>query len=203
MVIQDEKLLFIAVDELLYCHDVVGKPSMVLEPTHNRRSFVDEKKNHFLSKSMDEYIQQYWSDARIENYVKEFWETYEVVKYHQEAVPTLIQCDKCLKWRCLPYTGNAALLTYAQLEAWPYPDNTHVMNNMYIQNLKRIPFNKIFSKIFQLFSKRKLETIPEGELKQKVQIIDTQNRTSSLTNKNISNEEISSTTADVFLNIIF
>ncbi len=64
---------------LRYCRGVVGVvdiPSIVLEPTHNKQSFADEKEYHFLLKNMGEYMRQYWSDAGIENYVKEFWETY-------------------------------------------------------------------------------------------------------------------------------
>jgi hypothetical protein len=56
----------------------------------------------------------------------------EVVKRRQAAVPMLIQCDKCLKWRRLPYAGNAAALTQAQLETWRCADNTDVMNNRYV-----------------------------------------------------------------------
>jgi hypothetical protein len=44
----------------------------------------------------------------------------------------LIQCDKCLKWRRLPYAGNVAPLTQTQLEAWRCSDNTDVMNNTYV-----------------------------------------------------------------------
>ncbi|CAF0859329.1 unnamed protein product [Rotaria sordida] len=199
----------------VYCRGVVGVvdiPSIVLEPTHNKQSFADEKEYHFLLKNMGEYMRQYWSDAGIENYVKEFWETYgyrddqldrppsndpEVVKRRQAAVPMLIQCDKCLKWRRLPYASNTPALTQAQLEAWRCSDNTDVMNNT-------------------CSTSEKLEIIPEGELKQKPQATNTQNRTSgkvtsppptssssssslttrsSGTNKRISNGEISSTTA--------
>ena len=56
----------------------------------------------------------------------------EVVKRRQAAVPLLIQCDKCLKWRRLPYAGNAAPLTQNQLETWRCADNTDVMNNKYV-----------------------------------------------------------------------
>jgi hypothetical protein len=62
-----------------YCRGVVGVvdvPSIVLEPTHNKQSFADDKEYHFLLKNMGDYMRQYWSDAGIENYVKEFWETY-------------------------------------------------------------------------------------------------------------------------------
>ncbi|CAF2898980.1 unnamed protein product [Rotaria sp. Silwood2] len=201
----------------VYCRGVVGVvdiPSIVLEPTHNKQSFADEKEYHFLLKNMGEYMRQYWSDAGIENYVKEFWETYgyrddqldrppsndlEVVKRRQAAVPMLIQCDKCLKWRRLPYASNTPALTQAQLETWRCSDNTDVMNN-------------------SCSTSEKLESIPEGELKQKPQATNTQNRTSgkvnsppptsssssslsslttrsSGTNKRVSNGEISSTTA--------
>jgi hypothetical protein len=55
----------------------------------------------------------------------------------------LIQCDKCLKWRRLPYAGNVAPLTQAQLEAWRCSDNTDVMNNTYVNfQLRTIFQNK-------------------------------------------------------------
>ena len=53
----------------------------------------------------------------------------EAVKRRQSAVPMLIQCDKCLKWRRLPYSSHAGPLTQAQLETWRCSDNTDVMNN--------------------------------------------------------------------------
>ena len=62
-----------------YCRGVIGVvdvPSIVLEPTHNKQSFADEKEYHFLLKNMGDYMRQYWLDAGIEGYVKEFWETY-------------------------------------------------------------------------------------------------------------------------------
>ncbi len=55
-------------------------------------------------------------------------------------------------------------------------------------------FKKI---IFSCSTSEKLEIIPEGELKPKAQIINEQNRTSSIrNNKRISNAEISSTTVN-------
>jgi hypothetical protein len=237
---------------LRYCRGVVGivdVPSIVLEPTHNKQSFADEKEYHFLLKNMGEYMRQYWSDAGIENYVKEFWETYgnifiylhefdffifyilgyrddqldrppsndpEVVKRRQAAVPMLIQCDKCLKWRRLPYAGNVAPLTQNQLEIWRCADNTDVMNNKYVYLISYAMYKKnlfIVNNFCSCSVSEKLEAIPEGELKQKPQATSTQNRTSakapsppppptaslttrsSVTNKRISNGEISSTTA--------
>src|SRR5438094_443841 len=62
-----------------YCRGIIGCvdiPSIVLEPTHNKQSFADEKEYHFLLKNMGEYMRQYWIDTGIEHYIKEFWETY-------------------------------------------------------------------------------------------------------------------------------
>ena len=146
-----------------YCRGVIGIvdiPSIVLEPTHNKQSFADEKEYHFLLKNMGEYMRQYWSDIGIEHYVKEFWEAHgliyrltlphslfdisgyhpeqfdrlpsndlETVKYRQSAVPMLIQCDQCLKWRRLPYTNDTMNLSSLQLESWQCSDNSDLLNN--------------------------------------------------------------------------
>ncbi len=53
----------------------------------------------------------------------------ETIKRRQLAVPMLIQCDKCLKWRRLPYAGNGILLTQDQLESWQCSDSTDLLNN--------------------------------------------------------------------------
>ncbi|CAF3893457.1 unnamed protein product [Adineta steineri] len=187
----------------LYCRGVIGivdVPSIVLEPTHNKQSFADEKEYHFLLKNIGEYMRQYWTDTGVEHYIKEFWETYgyrddqldrppsndpEAIKRRQVALPMLIQCNKCLKWRRLPYSTNTMPLTQAQLESWQCSNNTDILNNSCLLN-------------------EKLEGIPEGELKQKSQEINNQSRVlsrapspltrSSTNNKRISNAEISSTT---------
>ncbi|CAF0876334.1 unnamed protein product [Adineta ricciae] len=195
----------------LYCRGVIGVvdiPSIVLQPTHNKQAFADEKEYHFLLKSMGEYMRQYWSDAGIEQHVKEFWEAYgeidrnvcelylnclskgyrddqldrlpsndpESTKRRQFATPTLIQCNKCFKWRRLPYTSDATTLTQAQPESWECSNNSDLLNNSCSAN-------------------EKLEAIPEGELKQKTSETNNQTRaaTTNLT-KRISNAEISSTT---------
>ncbi|CAF3296799.1 unnamed protein product [Rotaria socialis] len=192
--------------KILYCRGVVGIidiPSVVLETTHNKQSFADEKEYHFLLKNMGEYMRQYWTDTGIEHYVQEFWETYgyrddqldrppsndpEPVKRRQVAIPMLIQCDQCLKWRRLPFHGNVQPLTQSQLESWRCSDNSDILNNTCIDN-------------------EKLDLIPEGELKPKSQGTHHENRTrsravspparSSINNKRISNAEISSTTANI------
>ncbi|CAF3314360.1 unnamed protein product, partial [Rotaria sp. Silwood2] len=42
-----------------YCRGVIDEPSIVLEPTHNKQSCVDEKEYHFLFKNMGEYIREH------------------------------------------------------------------------------------------------------------------------------------------------
>jgi len=53
----------------------------------------------------------------------------ESVKRRQLAVPMLIQCDLCLKWRKLPYTGQKTCLTQSDLESWQCSDSTDLLNN--------------------------------------------------------------------------
>lgn len=66
----------------LYCRGVIGIvniPSIVLEPTHNKQAFANEKEYQFLLKNIGEFIKQYWIDINIEHYIKEFWETFGMI----------------------------------------------------------------------------------------------------------------------------
>lgn len=56
----------------------------------------------------------------------------ETAKLRQVAVPMIIQCDRCLKWRRLPYVGKGEPLTQTQLECWQCSDNIDVLNNTYV-----------------------------------------------------------------------
>jgi hypothetical protein len=78
----------------------------------------------------------------------------ETVKRRQVAVPMLIQCDKCLKWRRLPYAGNAAPLTQAQLESWRCSDNNDLLNNTYAPNESNVIYVEHFLDVQQLKSLR-------------------------------------------------
>ncbi|CAF0727959.1 unnamed protein product [Didymodactylos carnosus] len=128
----------------LFCRGVVGVvdvPYIVLEPTHNKQSFADEKEYAYLLKIMGDYMKQYWDDTGIENHVLEFWESFGYAKeggldtspsnesiYSQRrlsAVGVLLQCDKCLKWRRLPF-GSAPT---TQPDTWTCSQNPNVEQN--------------------------------------------------------------------------
>ena len=53
----------------------------------------------------------------------------ECIKRRQLAVPMVMQCEQCLKWRRLPYAGNGTTLTQSQLESWQCLDNMDLLNN--------------------------------------------------------------------------
>ena len=113
----------------------------MLEPTHNKQSFADKKEYNYLLKNLNEYMQQYWIDIGIEHYIKKFWQNYgyrddqlpsndpEILKRRQLAIPMIIQCNKCLKWRRLPYTNNIISLTQIQLESWQCSDSIDLLHN--------------------------------------------------------------------------
>ncbi|CAF1131939.1 unnamed protein product [Didymodactylos carnosus] len=128
----------------LFCRGVVGVvdvPYIVLEPTHNKQSFADEKEYAYLLKIMGDYMKQYWDDTGIENYVLEFWESFGYTKeagldtspsneaiYTQRrlsAVGVLLQCDKCLKWRRLPFGSPPT----AHPDTWTCSQNPNVEQN--------------------------------------------------------------------------
>ncbi|XP_054749134.2 ATPase MORC2-like isoform X1 [Lytechinus pictus] len=113
------------------CSGVLGYvniPYIVLEPTHNKQDFADNKEYRLLLKSLGEHIIQYWKDINIVNQgVLKFWESYGYVSANwkdapsQEAkfirkramqLPTMIQCNSCLKWRQLPFSTSTIGIEY-------------------------------------------------------------------------------------------
>lgn len=98
---------------------VVDVPYLVLEPTHNKQDFADQKEFKHLLKSMGEHMLQYWKDSKVENTgTTKFWDDFgysgswkddpsDDMKYKMKrlmSVPTLLQCSSCLKWRQLNFS---------------------------------------------------------------------------------------------------
>uniref|UniRef100_A0A3Q3JSU9 CW-type domain-containing protein n=1 Tax=Monopterus albus TaxID=43700 RepID=A0A3Q3JSU9_MONAL len=117
---------------------VVDVPYLVLEPTHNKQDFADAKEYRHLLKSMGEHLAQYWKDTNIGK-VK-FWDEFGYLSASWSAppsseprykrrrameIPITIQCDKCLKWRTLPFQMDAVDKRYP--DSWVClmnPDST-------------------------------------------------------------------------------
>uniref|UniRef100_A0A7N6A4F8 CW-type domain-containing protein n=1 Tax=Anabas testudineus TaxID=64144 RepID=A0A7N6A4F8_ANATE len=102
---------------------VVDVPYLVLEPTHNKQDFADAKEYRHLLKSMGEHLAQYWKDSNIaQKGIVKFWDEFGYLSASWSAppsseqrykrrrameIPLTIQCDKCLKWRTLPFQMDA------------------------------------------------------------------------------------------------
>ncbi|XP_053727372.1 ATPase MORC2 isoform X1 [Synchiropus splendidus] len=102
---------------------VVDVPYLVLEPTHNKQDFADAKEYRHLLKSMGEHLAQYWKDSNIaQKGIVKFWDEFGYLSASWSAppssemrykrrrameMPLTIQCDKCLKWRTLPFQMDA------------------------------------------------------------------------------------------------
>ncbi|KAL5112423.1 ATPase MORC2 [Taenia crassiceps] len=115
-------------DSSMMCRGVVGivdVPYMVLEPTHNKQDFADAKEFRQLMRAMADHLMQYWDDLAIEKNGSEdtnrFWKSFGYLsarwrdppsddeKYARKrysCVSLCVQCDKCLKWRVLPYSQS-------------------------------------------------------------------------------------------------
>uniref|UniRef100_A0AAQ5XBY1 CW-type domain-containing protein n=1 Tax=Amphiprion ocellaris TaxID=80972 RepID=A0AAQ5XBY1_AMPOC len=120
---------------------VVDVPYLVLEPTHNKQDFADAKEYRHLLKSMGEYLAQYWKDINIaQKGIVKFWDEFGYLSASWSAppsselrykrrrameIPLTIQCDKCLKWRTLPFQMDAVDKRYP--DSWVClmnPDST-------------------------------------------------------------------------------
>uniref|UniRef100_A0A673IAB6 MORC family CW-type zinc finger protein 2A-like n=1 Tax=Sinocyclocheilus rhinocerous TaxID=307959 RepID=A0A673IAB6_9TELE len=101
----------------------VDVPYLVLEPTHNKQDFADAKEYRHLLRAMGEYLAQYWKDIGIaQKGIVKFWDEFGYLSANWNSapsnelrfrrrrtmeIPVTIQCDKCLKWRTLPFQMDA------------------------------------------------------------------------------------------------
>uniref|UniRef100_A0A6Q2YAJ0 CW-type domain-containing protein n=1 Tax=Esox lucius TaxID=8010 RepID=A0A6Q2YAJ0_ESOLU len=120
---------------------VVDVPYLVLEPTHNKQDFADAKEYRHLLRAMGEHLAQYWKDSNIaQKGIVKFWDEFGYLsaswsslpsseqRYKRRRameIPLTIQCDKCLKWRTLPFQMDAVDKRYP--DSWVClmnPDST-------------------------------------------------------------------------------
>jgi len=101
---------------------IADVPYSILEPTHNKQSFADEKETTKLTRAMMDYLEQYIEDLKRETKIADdnmsaFWVQFGYhnprdkvpdpddkmgKKRRNSRIKRLIQCDKCLKWRQIP-----------------------------------------------------------------------------------------------------
>uniref|UniRef100_A0A1A8RMR5 Bromodomain-containing protein 8 n=1 Tax=Nothobranchius rachovii TaxID=451742 RepID=A0A1A8RMR5_9TELE len=120
---------------------VVDVPYLILEPTHNKQDFADAKEYRHLLKAMGEHLAQYWKDTNVaQKGIVKFWDEFGYLSASWSAppsselrykrrrameIPLTIQCDKCLKWRTLPFQMDAVDKRYP--DSWVClmnPDST-------------------------------------------------------------------------------
>nr|XP_020761546.1 MORC family CW-type zinc finger protein 1 isoform X2 [Odocoileus virginianus texanus] len=97
---------------------IVNIPLEIMEPSHNKQEFLNVHEYNHLLKVMGQYLVQYCKDTGISNRnLTLFWnefgyqgnkdmeESSDSIQYQRRqarAIPCMIQCDLCLKWRVLP-----------------------------------------------------------------------------------------------------
>ncbi|CAI9169355.1 unnamed protein product [Rangifer tarandus platyrhynchus] len=99
---------------------IVNIPLEIMEPSHNKQEFLNVHEYNHLLKVMGQYLVQYCKDTGISNRnLTLFWNEFgyqgnkdmekssDSIQYQRRqamAIPCMIQCDLCLKWRVLPPT---------------------------------------------------------------------------------------------------
>lgn len=144
---------------------VVDVPRMVLQPMHNKQRFIDASEEKLLITQMATYMEYYVQELQSSKSLKldlAFWKKFGYYDMHFNYLPndetlpkrmriqettTLVQCNKCLHWRVLPY--NRRMLSEVggyPPDNWECQDNTEVDKNScrlpeYLPDieLKRIP----------------------------------------------------------------
>ena len=122
------------------CSGIVGLvnlPYLTMEAAHNKQHFYKQEEQNKLITMMSEHLGYYIDDIDKINVSDNFWKKYgyldnskelpEDNDYYRRRIQELsyyIQCDGCLKWRCL--TWNERLFSNP---AFP-PDNWNCENNI-------------------------------------------------------------------------
>lgn len=130
------------------CSGIVGivdVPYLVLEPTHNKQDFADQKEYKHLLKSMSDHMLQYWKDSKIESQgVTKFWDDFgygnswkddpsDEAKFKMKRLSSTIQlaqCDECLKWRELTFSRK--MINYVVPPTWVCSNNTDIALSRFV-----------------------------------------------------------------------
>ncbi|XP_003500120.1 MORC family CW-type zinc finger protein 1 [Cricetulus griseus] len=101
---------------------IVNIPLEIMEPSHNKQEFLNVQAYNHLLKVMGQYLVQYCKDTGISNRnLAVFWDEFRYqhskdldrssgsLQWQRRkalAIPFILQCDLCLKWRVLPFLSN-------------------------------------------------------------------------------------------------
>ncbi|KAM5281136.1 MORC family CW-type zinc finger protein 1 [Ctenodactylus gundi] len=122
---------------------IVNVPLEILEPSHNKQEFLNVKEYNHLLKVMGQYLVQYCKDTGINNRsLTVFWNEFgyqnntdeenslcsvQYQRKHAMAIPFIMQCDLCLKWRVLPSSANYKEKEF--LDMWICANNPNLLEN--------------------------------------------------------------------------
>uniref|UniRef100_A0A8C0C9M4 MORC family CW-type zinc finger protein 1 n=1 Tax=Balaenoptera musculus TaxID=9771 RepID=A0A8C0C9M4_BALMU len=131
---------------------IVDIPLEIMEPSHNKQEFLNVREYNHLLKVMGQYLVHYCKDTGISNRnLTLFWnelgylnnkdmeKSSDSIQYQRRramAIPFIIQCDLCLKWRVLPPSTN-----YQEKEIfdiWICANNANLLENSCHQT-QRLP----------------------------------------------------------------
>ncbi|XP_075399076.1 MORC family CW-type zinc finger protein 1 [Tenrec ecaudatus] len=131
---------------------IVNIPLEIMEPSHNKQEFLNVQEYNHLRKVMGQYLVQYckdtgfsnrnlslfWNDLEYQN-DKDVEKSLDFVRYQRRqamAIPLIIQCDLCLKWRVLPSSANYQEKDF--LDIWICANNPNPLENSCHQK-ERLP----------------------------------------------------------------
>ncbi|XP_036912757.1 MORC family CW-type zinc finger protein 1 [Sturnira hondurensis] len=122
---------------------IVNVPLEIMEPSHNKQEFLNVQEYNHLLKVLGRFLVQYCKDTGISNRnLTLFWNEFgyqnnkdterslDSIQYQRRqvmAIPFMIQCDLCLKWRVLPLSTD-----YQEKELvdiWICADNPNRLEN--------------------------------------------------------------------------
>ncbi|XP_045439739.1 MORC family CW-type zinc finger protein 1 [Pipistrellus kuhlii] len=131
---------------------IVNIPLEIMEPSHNKQEFLNVQEYNHLLRVMGQFLVQYCKDTGISNRnLTLFWNesgyqnnkdterSLESIQYQRRqamAIPFIIQCDLCLKWRVLPPSTD-----YEEkelLDIWICANNPNLSENSCHQ-VERLP----------------------------------------------------------------
>ncbi|KAM4889032.1 MORC family CW-type zinc finger protein 1 [Thomomys bottae] len=130
---------------------IVNIPLEIMELSHNKQEFLNVQEYNHLLRVMGQYLVQYCKDTGMSNRnLTMFWndlryqhnkdmEKSSEAQYQRRqamAIPFMLQCDLCLKWRVLPYPTDFQEMEF--LDMWICAKNPNLSENS-CDKVERLP----------------------------------------------------------------